>query len=100
MAPSVMSIEDFLGSGLLLLDKNIQERVSKASLDGKVLRYVCVIEDSRYSFLHLCSKCDMLKEALSLACMHVCIGFLVFQCACVHISKGQLFPICEALGFS
>ncbi|XP_050112243.1 uncharacterized protein LOC126590777 [Malus sylvestris] len=46
MAPSVMSIEDFLGSGLLLLDKNIQERVSKASLDGKVLRYVCVIEDS------------------------------------------------------
>ncbi|CAN6557410.1 unnamed protein product [Malus baccata var. baccata] len=48
MAPSVMSIEDFLGSGLLLLDKNIQERVSKASLDGKVLRYVCVIEDSSW----------------------------------------------------
>lgn len=47
MASSVMSIEDFLGSGLLLLDKSIQERVSKASLGGKVLRYVCVIEDSR-----------------------------------------------------
>ncbi|CAL2257993.1 unnamed protein product [Prunus armeniaca] len=50
MAPSVMSIEDFLGTGILSLDKDIQERVSKASLNGNVLRYVCVIDASRYSF--------------------------------------------------
>ncbi|KAI5327073.1 hypothetical protein PRUPE_5G009800 [Prunus persica] len=47
MAPSVMSIEDFLGTGILSLDKDIQERVSKASLNGNVLRYVCVIDASR-----------------------------------------------------
>ena len=45
----MMSLEDFLSSGLLLLDNDIQERVQKAALDGKVLRYVCVIEGSRYS---------------------------------------------------
>lgn len=42
-----MSIENFLDSGLLVLDKDIQERVNKASLNGNVLRYVCVIEGSR-----------------------------------------------------
>ncbi|KAM5584854.1 bifunctional aspartokinase/homoserine dehydrogenase [Rosa sericea] len=47
MAPSVMAVEEFLGTGLLLLDKDIKERVSKASLSGNVLRYVCVIEASR-----------------------------------------------------
>lgn len=47
MAPSVMSVKEFLGTGLLLLDKDIKERVSKASLSGNVLRYVCVIEASR-----------------------------------------------------
>ncbi|BFG30601.1 hypothetical protein CerSpe_168750 [Prunus speciosa] len=47
MAPSVMSIEDFLGTGILSLDKDIQERVSKASLNGNVLRYVCTIDASR-----------------------------------------------------
>ncbi|KAH0974456.1 hypothetical protein GBA52_016355 [Prunus armeniaca] len=47
MAPSLMSIEDFLGTGILSLDKDIQERVSKASLNGNVLRYVCVIDASR-----------------------------------------------------
>lgn len=47
MAPGVMSVEEFLGTGLLLLDKDIKERVSKASLSGNVLRYVCVIEASR-----------------------------------------------------
>lgn len=77
MAPSVMSIEDFLGSGLLLLDKNIQERVSKASLDGKVLRYVCVIEDSRYSFPHLCSKMRYAKRS-TLSSVYACLRcFLV-----------------------
>ncbi|KAK9279801.1 hypothetical protein L1049_013483 [Liquidambar formosana] len=47
MGPSVMSVEDFLVSGLLLLDKDIKERVEKASSNGNVLRYVCVIEGSR-----------------------------------------------------
>lgn len=47
MRPNMMSLEDFLSSGLLLLDNDIQERVQKAALDGKVLRYVCVIEGSR-----------------------------------------------------
>ncbi|XP_050285790.1 uncharacterized protein LOC126725266 [Quercus robur] len=47
MGSNVMSVEDFLGNGLLLLDKDIQERVNKASLNGNVLRYVCVIEGSR-----------------------------------------------------
>ncbi|XP_072975737.1 uncharacterized protein [Typha angustifolia] len=42
-----MSTEDFLGSGLSQLDKNIEERVKAASLKGNVLRYVCVIEDQR-----------------------------------------------------
>ncbi|KAJ7964853.1 Homoserine dehydrogenase [Quillaja saponaria] len=48
MGPNVMSVDDFLGSGLLLLDKNIQERVAKASSNNNVLRYVCVVEGSRY----------------------------------------------------
>ncbi|KAK4607170.1 hypothetical protein RGQ29_001117 [Quercus rubra] len=47
MGSNVMSVEDFLDNGLLLLDKDIQERVYKASLNGNVLRYVCVIEGSR-----------------------------------------------------
>lgn len=47
MGSNVMSVEDFLDHGLLLLDKDIQERVNKASLNGNVLRYVCVIEGSR-----------------------------------------------------
>ncbi|KAK4607174.1 hypothetical protein RGQ29_001119 [Quercus rubra] len=47
MGSNVMAVEDFLDNGLLLLDKDIQERVNKASLNGNVLRYVCVIEGSR-----------------------------------------------------
>ena len=43
-----MSVEDFLDSGLVKLDINIKERVRKASLNGNVLRYVCVIEGTRY----------------------------------------------------
>ena len=48
MGPDVMTVEDFLDSGLLLLDKGIQERVEKAASNGNVLRYVCVIEGSRH----------------------------------------------------
>ncbi|XP_057428432.1 uncharacterized protein LOC130721866 [Lotus japonicus] len=47
MGPDVMTVEDFLGHGLLLLDKDIQERVEKAASNGNVLRYVCVIEGPR-----------------------------------------------------
>lgn len=47
MGPNVMSVEDFLISGLPQLNKDIKERVEKASSNGNVLRYVCVIEDFR-----------------------------------------------------
>ncbi|KAK9189032.1 hypothetical protein WN944_020437 [Citrus x changshan-huyou] len=47
MGPNIMSVEDFLSTGLPLLDNDIGERVRKASLNGNVLRYVCVIEGSR-----------------------------------------------------
>ncbi|KAK2388627.1 hypothetical protein P8452_26586 [Trifolium repens] len=47
MGPDVMTVEDFLDRGVLLLDKDIQERVEKAALNGNVLRYVCVIEGQR-----------------------------------------------------
>ncbi|KAM7256767.1 hypothetical protein ACFE04_012508 [Oxalis oulophora] len=47
VGPNKMSLEEFLHSGLLSLDKTIEERVKKASKNGNVLRYVCVIEGSR-----------------------------------------------------
>lgn len=53
MGPNSMSTEDFLGGGLSLIDKEIAERVRVASLKGNVLRYVCLIEDSRYLFFYL-----------------------------------------------
>lgn len=46
MGPDVMPVDDFLDSGVLLLDNDIQERVSKASSRGNVLRYACVVECS------------------------------------------------------
>ncbi|KAL2510958.1 Glyceraldehyde-3-phosphate dehydrogenase-like family protein [Abeliophyllum distichum] len=48
MGPDVMPVEDFLVNGLPLLDKDIKNRIDKASSSGNVLRYVCLIEDSRY----------------------------------------------------
>jgi hypothetical protein len=50
MGPDVMTVEDFLDRGLLLLDRDIQQRVEKAASNGNVLRYVCVIEGQRYLF--------------------------------------------------
>ncbi|KAG9138527.1 hypothetical protein Leryth_012879 [Lithospermum erythrorhizon] len=47
MGPEVMSVEDFLLNGLPLLDKDIQQRIQKASLNGNVLRYVCLIDEAR-----------------------------------------------------
>lgn len=58
MGPDVMTVEVFLGRGLLLLDNDIQDRVEKAASNGNVLRYVCVIEGSRYLLfppIFLCS---------------------------------------------
>ncbi|KAK9154534.1 hypothetical protein Sjap_002014 [Stephania japonica] len=46
MGPGKMSLEDFLGSGLPLLDEDVEERIKAASLRGNVLRYVCIITDS------------------------------------------------------
>ena len=45
MGPNVMAVDEFLGN-VSLLDKDIQERVHKASLKGNVLHYVYVIEGS------------------------------------------------------
>lgn len=47
MGPAAMSADDFLVTGLTLLDKEIEDRVRTASSNGNVLRYVCVIEGSR-----------------------------------------------------
>lgn len=47
MGPEAMAVEEFLSNGLPMLDNDIKERVEKASLNGNVLRYVCVIEGSR-----------------------------------------------------
>lgn len=47
MEPDKMTVEDFLENGLPLLDKGIQDRVGKASSKGNVLRYVCMIDQSR-----------------------------------------------------
>ncbi|KAD4178499.1 hypothetical protein E3N88_27090 [Mikania micrantha] len=46
MGPSMMTLEDFLANGLPLLDNDIQEKVKKASLNEKVLRYVCILQNS------------------------------------------------------
>ncbi|MFS7923458.1 putative homoserine dehydrogenase [Helianthus anomalus] len=46
MGPGTMTLEDFLANGLPLLDNDIKERVKKASSDGKVLRYVCILRNS------------------------------------------------------
>ncbi|KAL2535985.1 Glyceraldehyde-3-phosphate dehydrogenase-like family protein [Forsythia ovata] len=48
MGPDVMPVEEFLVNGLPLLDKDIKNRIDKASSSGNVLRYVCLIENSRY----------------------------------------------------
>ena len=46
LGPDAMSTKDFLESGLVQLDKSIEERVKAASLKGNVLRYVCKIEST------------------------------------------------------
>ena len=48
-----MSIDDFLNKGVLSLDNDIKERVTKASSKGNVLRYACTVEfsSSRYYYL-------------------------------------------------
>lgn len=46
LGPDAMSVDDFLDSGVLSLDNDIQDRVTKASSRGNVLRYACVVESS------------------------------------------------------
>lgn len=48
MGPDVMPLEEFLVHGLPSLDKDIQKRIENASSNGNVLRYVCLVEESRY----------------------------------------------------
>ncbi|CAL5322279.1 unnamed protein product [Camellia sinensis] len=59
----------FLVNGLPLLDKGIQERVERASSNGNVLRYVCVIEDSSTAAVMWVDEQD--GEAIELAFMWV-----------------------------
>ncbi|KAJ0975545.1 hypothetical protein J5N97_017510 [Dioscorea zingiberensis] len=47
LGPSSMSTEEFLSRGLQSLDLYIADKVRVASLNGNVLRYVCMIEGSR-----------------------------------------------------
>ncbi|CAL1404589.1 unnamed protein product [Linum trigynum] len=47
MGPDVMSVEEFLSKGIVLLDKKIQERAASASTFAMVLRYVCVIDQNK-----------------------------------------------------
>ncbi|KAL3621588.1 hypothetical protein CASFOL_036500 [Castilleja foliolosa] len=47
MGPDVMLLEEFLVNGLPSLDKDIQKRIDSAASNGNVLRYVCLIEESR-----------------------------------------------------
>ncbi|KAI3756260.1 hypothetical protein L1987_56079 [Smallanthus sonchifolius] len=46
MGPDMMTLEDFLANGLPLLDNDIEEKIKKASSNGKVLRYVCILQAS------------------------------------------------------
>lgn len=46
LGPDAMSTKDFLESGLVQLDKSMEERIKAASLKGNVLRYVCEIEST------------------------------------------------------
>ncbi|KAL6499692.1 hypothetical protein OROGR_027602 [Orobanche gracilis] len=46
MRPDVMPVEEFLSNGLPSIDKDFQKRVENAASNGKVLRYVCLIEES------------------------------------------------------
>ncbi|XP_075522028.1 homoserine dehydrogenase isoform X1 [Primulina tabacum] len=47
MGPDLMTVEEFLAKGLPLIDREIRRRIEKASSNGNVLRYVCLIDKSR-----------------------------------------------------
>ncbi|KAL1558299.1 homoserine dehydrogenase-like isoform X1 [Salvia divinorum] len=47
MGPANMPLDEFLAKGLPLLDEAIQKRIESAASNGNVLRYVCLIEESR-----------------------------------------------------
>ncbi|KAF6143524.1 hypothetical protein GIB67_029693 [Kingdonia uniflora] len=48
MGPNTMSLDDFMASGLPSLGKDIKEKTKVASINGNVMRYVCLIEGSSY----------------------------------------------------
>lgn len=70
LGPDAMSTKDFLESGLVQLDKSIQERVKAASLKGNVLRYVCKIESTGYVSFY----CAMPSESL------ISVSILAYYC--------------------
>ncbi|KAG6384008.1 hypothetical protein SASPL_156196 [Salvia splendens] len=47
MGPANIPLDEFLANGLPLLDEAIQKRIESAASNGNVLRYVCLIEESR-----------------------------------------------------
>jgi hypothetical protein len=49
LGPDAVSTKDFLESGLVQLDKSMEERIRAASSRGNVLRYVCEIESAGYA---------------------------------------------------
>lgn len=49
LGPDAVSTKDFLESGLVQLDKSMEERVQAASSRGNVLRYVCEVESTGYT---------------------------------------------------
>jgi hypothetical protein len=48
LGPDAVSTENFLESGLIQLDRSMEERVRAASSRGNVLRYVCEIGSTGY----------------------------------------------------
>jgi hypothetical protein len=49
LGPDAVSTEDFLESGLVQLDRSMEERVKAASSRGNVLRYVCEVGSKGYA---------------------------------------------------
>lgn len=90
MGPAVMSVDKFLENGLPKLDNAISERVAKASLNGNVLRYVCVIEGTRYAEGFLVS-CKYIIDVFSLVFHNLKVGS---GCPLHHLDS-TLFYRCE-----
>ncbi|KAK8964644.1 hypothetical protein KSP40_PGU018166 [Platanthera guangdongensis] len=53
MGPKSMPMDEFMSHGLPLLDRDVGERIEVAASKGNVLRYVCVVEGSRYFSVYI-----------------------------------------------